>query len=464
MGKRMERRNDELNDKRTSKGGKSKVLKFFVVFFVVILVCTAAALGYSYIELTKITNKSKIAPKTVAITKPVNFLILGVDAGDYDNHTKNNPNRSDTMMLVRYNPKTNKIYMLSIPRDTKVTLHGKVEKLNASHAMGGAEYTISSIERLLNVDINYYAEINYEGFRECIDAIGGVDIKIPRDMDYDAWKISIHFKKGEVVHMDGAKAEEFVRWRKNNNGGGYAMGDLGRISTQQAFIVEVIKKLKTPSGMLRYPVLMNTVSKYLETNMPINTMLDYALKARGIKSDNVQKEILPGEAKYIDGISYYVWNKDKNNKFIANFRGEESSADLGNNTDSATLSPTDNENDTKSSVTAYKNNDNANGDAVDTPPPASADRSDMDVMILNSTGKQGLAAEYKTKLEGLGYKVVQTGNYSYKKYSYTIINDYSKKECGNVLYNDLKFGKIVKKQNKKIAANLVVILGTDSIK
>lgn len=460
MGKRMDRRMDELKDKELKKQKKGKAKKFFIALLI-LLVCAlmfiAGLVGYGYFTLHKI-SKDKVPPKTVALSKPVNLLILGVDAGDYNNYTKNNPNRSDTMMLVRYNPQTDKAYILSLPRDTKVKLKGHTEKLNAAH-LSGVPYTISTIEKLLNIDINYYAEINYQGFRECIDAIGGVDITIPRDMNYDAWKINIHFKKGEKVHMDGKKAEEYVRWRKNNDGGGYAMGDIGRISTQQEFIVQIIKKLKTPYGMLHVFSLINVASKYIETNIPADTMLSYATKARNIKPEMMQKEILPGEAKYIGKVSYYIWNGDLNDKFLQKFRGIETPDTAINN---------NNAKDTSSKVNVDKSNDLADSSVpeanTNTKTNTPIKRNNIEVIILNSTRKAGLAALYKIKLKNLGYKVTQTGNYVYKKYSETLINDYSNKGDGNILYNDLNLGKVKQKQNSKPLADIVVILGADSIK
>lgn len=452
MGVRMDRKLEERAGIDTEKNKGRRVRKVIISFFIIILIVAGSVFGYGYYTLNRISTKD-VAPKKVAITKPVNILLLGVDAGDYTNYSKNDPKRSDTMMLVRYNPITNKVYILSIPRDTKVLLRGHIEKLNAAHALGGIPYTIDTIEKLLGIDINYYAELNYEGFRECIDAIGGVDITIPRDMNYDAWKINIHFKKGEIVHMDGKKAEEYVRWRKNNDGGGYAMGDLGRISTQQEFMVKVMEKMKTFEGMLKIPNLINTVSKYLKTNMSSTAMVEYALRAKGIKLNGVQREILPGEAKYIGDTSYYIWNKDKNDKFISIFRGIEPAETAASDSSSKDSNPNISSSDEKNS-----------GDSSSSESNALVKKENIDVVILNSTGTPGLAAKYKAKLSALGYNVVNTDNYSYKKYTSTIINDYTKKGYGDVVQGDLDFGNVIIKQKKKTLASIVVILGTDSIK
>jgi LCP family protein required for cell wall assembly len=400
---------------------KSLLKKLLIFLISLTAIVGTAVFAYGYF-ITQKMSKGDTEARKIDIDKPVNILLLGVDAGNYDNKRDNNHKRSDTIMIVRYNPNDEKVYILSIPRDTKVNINGRTEKINAAHAEGGTKLAISTIEKLLDVNINYYAKINYEGFRKCIDAIGGVDVVVPQDMDYDAYDIHIHFKKGETVHLNGEEAERFIRWRKNNNGGGYAMGDLGRIATQQEFMVKVLEKLKTPSGMIRIFPLINTLSEYVETNMDSKTMFAYAFKLKDIHTSNIEKRILEGEPKYIDGISYFIYNKSKNEEYLENFR--YSNIGLGN--------------------TEIK-------------------RGDIKVEILNSTGVNGLASKYKSKMEDMGYDVVSVGNYS-KKLKRSVINDYSKREYGNFVKEDLNFGEVVDKSSKKYRAHVVVILGEDVVK
>jgi hypothetical protein len=242
-------------------------------------------------------------------------------------------------------------------------------------------------------------------------------------------------------------------------------------------MLEAMKKLKTPLGILKFPALISTISNYIETNIPEGAMLKYAYIAKGIKPDMVQKEILPGEAKYIGATSYYVWNNDLNDKFIEKFRGiETEDTPVANNVNTPQTNSSENtaQKDTSgSSNTSINNNTsvdnsvpventNENNNNVNTS--STIQKKNVEVIILNSTGKQGLAATYKGELEKLGYKIIQTGNYAYKKYSNTIINDYSKKGFGATLKADMAFGKVMKKQKSKQSADLVVILGTDSIK
>lgn len=406
---------------RTKEKGSSKIKKVFITVFIIFLLLASSVVVYGYTVLNRL-NSNEASVEQISVNEPVNILLLGVDAGDYTNKTSNNPKRSDTMILIRYNPDNNKVYMLSIPRDTRVSINGHKEKLNSAHRIGGVSLAIETIEKMLDLKINYYAKVDYSGFRSCIDAIGGVDMEIPFNMDYDAYDISIHFKKGDIVHMDGKKAEEFVRWRKNNNGGGYAMGDLGRAATQQQFILKIIEKMKTPAGILKVPNLIETASKYVTTNMSAKTMLKYMFKLRNVNTSQIENKVLAGEPKYIGGVSYFIYDREKNLEFLSNFK-------------------------TGSTKTAA----------------AEVDRSKIKIKILNSTGVAGLAAKYKNEFESLGYTVIAIGNYT-KKQDLTIINDYSESDYGQIICNDLGFGDILEKQGENTEFNVVVILGDDSIK
>lgn len=403
------------------KKSKTKMKRVVLTIFIILLLITSSIVAYGYSLLNRL-NSNDTKTKQISINEPVNILLLGVDAGDYANKTSKNPKRSDTMIIIRYIPENNKVYMLSIPRDTRIMIDGKVEKLNSAHRIGGTSLAIETIETMLGIKINYYAKVDYSGFRNCIDAIGGIDMEIPFNMDYDAYDISIHFKKGETVHMDGKKAEAFVRWRKNNDGGGYAMGDLGRAATQQEFMLKVVEKLKTPSGMLKAPGLIETASKYVTTDMTAKTMLKYMFKLRNVDTSQIEKRVLAGEPKYMGGVSFFIYDKEKNIDFLSNFKNN--STDTTNNI---------------------------------------IDRGSVRVKILNATGIKGLASKYQNDIENLGYNVVSIGNYTEIQKS-TIINDYSRNNYGQALQKDLGFGKIYEEQIEGNEYDIVVILGNDSVK
>lgn len=411
-----------MNKKKRKIKRKRNFMPFIVLFLVLAVIGLTAYLFTNRV-FSRMTS-SDIPADEVYMYDPVNVLVLGVDAGNLEDKTGNSPKRSDTMMLIRYMPQTREVYMLSIPRDTRIYYNGKYMKINAVNAIGGPEAAISTIEEMLNVDINYYISIDYEGFRECIDAIGGVDVTVERDMDYDAQDISIHFKKGEKVHLNGELAEQYVRWRKNNDGTGYAMGDLGRIETQQGFLLTLADKVKSPSTILRLPKLVNTASKYVETNMSPSKMVRYFFKFKGIAKEDIHNETLAGTPEYIGGISYYLWDKEDSREYLSNFWGNKEKKDEEQ---------------------------------------VEVDRTKVNVIILNSTNVNGLARSYKEKLTELGYNVIKVDNYS-GELSLTQINTDGTKGFGETVLSDLGFGVVTENAKVEEGSNVVIILGRDSVK
>ena len=129
------------------------------------------------------------------------------------------------------------------------------------------------VEDLLGIQINYTVKIDYNAFRQFIDAIGGIEMEIERDMYYDdpSQDLHISFKGGTVEHLDGKKAEEFFRWRKNNDGTGLATGDIGRIENQHKFIQKVVEKCTGPSIVLKVPDIINAIGSNIQTNMPTSS-------------------------------------------------------------------------------------------------------------------------------------------------------------------------------------------------
>ncbi|MCY6484275.1 LCP family protein [Clostridium aestuarii] len=248
--------------------------------------------------------------------KSINILALGEDIGTPGVKDKNNPKRTDTMMLVHYNDVQKKVNIVSIPRDTLIRINRKNAKINAANAVGGAECAVDAVEKLLSLDVDYYVKLNYEGFRKIVDCIGGIDVKIQNVMNYDddTQDLHIHFKKGTIVHLDGEKAEQFFRWRKNNNGTGLAEGDLGRIQNQHIFIDKVVEKVKSPKIIPRIPAILMILPKYCQTNMSIDDIMKYGYNC--ISANQISMYSLKGETEYLEEISYFIYEKQYNKKIL----------------------------------------------------------------------------------------------------------------------------------------------------
>lgn len=360
---------------------KKKRFKVFITIgtILVFILCLG---GYAYSYLLRMhepasaeTNTSDSGVTEVSKGGIVNILVSGVDIGDTKVNVDEARRRTDTILLLSYNPKTDILNIVSIPRDTMVTIKGKAEKINASNVFGGKNYLNTTVSNLLGVDINYSARLNYAGFRKIIDAIGGIDMEITRNMYYDdaSQNLHIYFRKGTTVHLDGKKAEEFFRWRQNNDGTGLADGDLGRIENQHLFIQKVIEKVKTPAIIAKIPAIMNIVADNVTTTMKPEEMVQYALKFAQLDSSKITMSTLKGTTPTINGVSYFVFDKNQNMELLAALHGEETTA---TQTAQATL-----------------------------------ERDSLNIEVLNGTLKNGLAAGYAANLKEKGYtKPIPVGN------------------------------------------------------
>ena len=185
----------------------------------------------------------------------VNILLLGVDEGGM---------RSDTIMLASLNGRTGRLSVLSIPRDTRVLVGRSYQKINAAIGIGAQEVrkgnlkepeelSVQKVKLITGLPIHYFMSVNFDGFMEIIDALGGVEFDVPFRMKYDdpVQGLHIDLQPGLQV-LDGKKAHDFVRFRKGNPGyPGYAMGDLGRVEAQQAFIKALVSQKVNAKYLLK---------------------------------------------------------------------------------------------------------------------------------------------------------------------------------------------------------------------
>ena len=208
---------------------------------------------------------------------------------------------SDTNILMRFDAGGQTIDMVSLPRDTLLHHEWISNKLNYAYAKGGTDLLCDEIENLLGIPVDFTVTVNLSGFVALIDQIGGVDFDIPVNMNYDdpAQNLSIHFSKGPR-HLTGAEAIKVVRWRKNNDGTGYANADLGRIETQQAFLKAVAKQTLQLSNVRNISSLANIFTTYVKTDLSLGNIVWLGNEALKIGMDGVTFHTLPG-----DGTGYY---------------------------------------------------------------------------------------------------------------------------------------------------------------
>ena len=303
---------ERLERKRRALRNKMRNRKLFWSFIIcaLIFVGSAAHLGFNS-DFTRLKGNltSTVAPEKILPTfrKPTTIMIMGVD------ERKDDVGRSDTLMVL--NLAENSAALLSIPRDTMVYIdrHG-YQKINAAFAHGGEKLARKTVENFLGIKIDHYVKINKSRFAEVIDAMGGVDIYVERDMNYeDPWDdnggLYIHLKKG-IQHLDGKTAIEFVRFRD-------AEGDAGRVRRQQAFMRACADRLTEPSMLVKIPDLLSVAVEAIDTDLSSREMLEAAGSLKSAQSaDNVKTGVVPGWYQYIDGISYLIPHADRLGKVM----------------------------------------------------------------------------------------------------------------------------------------------------
>ena len=220
--------------------------------------------------------------------EPATILILGLDTRD----TENDRGRADIIMLLHLNPEEITGSLLSIPRDTLVEIpdHGE-DKINAAYAYGGEELMIKTISSFLEAEINHYVTIDFEGFIQLIDALGGVDIKIDRPL-IDP-KSGANFSAGNH-HLTGEQALSYTRSRSTE------LGDIGRIQRQQHLFKELLKQKLDIRYLSSVPYYFNILVDNTRTDLDILTILSYSKAALSFSSENFDTSIIPSRSDWIN--------------------------------------------------------------------------------------------------------------------------------------------------------------------
>lgn len=254
-------------------------------------------------------SPSEPVKPTVRLDKHINILVLGSDA-----RTKDDPGRSDSIMLVGLNPVTKKISMMSIPRDTRVSIPGHgIGKINATtnkdvYANGGVALLEETIGVLVpGIHVNYYVRTNFTGFANVIDALGGVTLNIEERMLFRAVDTRIDLKPG-VQHLDGDKALQYMRFRADGVGdfGVWGGEEHGRVARQKKLLKAVIAQTTSIRNAWRLPKVVGVVQEAVVTDLSSIDMLRLGMTFKEATDKDVTTVVFPGVPKYVDGTSYVV--------------------------------------------------------------------------------------------------------------------------------------------------------------
>lgn len=246
-------------------------------------------------------NAKRNAKQVLAERKPVSILLMGTDTGALGRTEKG---RTDTLMLMTLNPKTDTTTIVSLPRDMKVNLPGYPEyspsKINAAYTYGGVRETINTVQKEFNVPVDFYLLVNMGGLEKAINKVGGVDVVSPLTFTYEGNT----FQKGKKYHLNGKQALAFSRMRHEDPN-----GDYGRQQRQRLIIAALLKKSISYKTILNKSFL-NSLSDSSQTDLSMNDMLTLARKYSGAR-DHIVQDHAEGDNDDEGGTSFQVVNHDE---------------------------------------------------------------------------------------------------------------------------------------------------------
>lgn len=229
-----------------------------------------------------------------------NFLILGVDEN----------NRADTIMLLSF--KDGNVTGTSIPRDTAFIskeFDRKVKLTEVLNSENGNQKVIDAVRDTLSVPITYYAKLNLSAVKEIVDSVGGIELDVPMDMEYDDPHKNLHIKlKQGRQALSGDAVCGLLQFRRSNDGTGYAQGDMTRIEVGQQFISEFISQKLNKEFINKSPDIFKILAENMETNYPISNLMNDIKLLDKMKS-NIEFRIIDGTLNADEtGIMFYDIN------------------------------------------------------------------------------------------------------------------------------------------------------------
>lgn len=317
------RKNDmvDLSSMRT-RGGRKKHNRFRIFMNILcsitLVLSTLALTGMLALGMRPLQNQGDAAKETNSDLEPLTYsthagasyiLIVGVDLSE---------SLTDVIMVACIDHEKDTMSILQIPRDTFIDTQTPSGKINAvyGHAKEG-ELKINALRRKLSshlgIPLDHYVTFTLEGFRNVVDAVGGVTINItqPRGIDVEDFTTGEHYIMGPgEVHLDGHKAESFVRkrYQTSHMDPGYELGDISRVQQQRIFYAALAQKLKNMS-MGEITTIATQCYDQIGTSMSVGEMLGYAKELQNVDLNNVIIKSIPGQFCNYKGLSYYSIHK-----------------------------------------------------------------------------------------------------------------------------------------------------------
>lgn len=345
--------------------GKINMKRYFQVLGICLAVLLVGLLGGLGFGFWQPATEEGLLEEEIATVESadgkINVLLMGLDEGGL---------RTDCIMVGSYDTETKEARLLSIPRDTRMYVGSKYQKINAAHAIRaqgggimGAQGTVEAVTRLTGIPINYYVELPFTAVAECIDLLGPVTYEIPDlygdgvGMVYDDPYQDLHINlKPGVQELNGDQVVQLLRYRKGNRVNGvrkmYANGDIGRIAVQQEFFKALIDQKLNASLILKIPAIFKQLSDSIKTNLTVKDVVKYSKHLTGFNAENLQAFSLPGDSGTLDGASYWLCDLSETRVLIETEFGYDASKITIEKNAKATVAPAKNYNSSESKATS----------------------------------------------------------------------------------------------------------------
>jgi polyisoprenyl-teichoic acid--peptidoglycan teichoic acid transferase len=299
-----------MNNTRIRKKKKKKVKKwvlytlfsFFTLliggglYFFNVYSDVASAVDNMNKPISREVSEKREEKVEVTQKDPISILMVGIDERDGDN------GRTDSMLVLTVNPESKSTKILSIPRDTRTELidpedpeNSSKDKINHAYAFGGIEMSITTVENFLNIPIDYYVEINMEGFKDIVDAVNGIDVNNQYAFELDG----ITLEEGPQ-HLNGTETLVYARMRKQD-----PRGDIGRGERQREVISKIIQKGKSLSTLTKYNDILDALENNIKTNLTLSEIIDMQSSYRPA-ADTLEKLEIEGSGGFVGDIWYYM--------------------------------------------------------------------------------------------------------------------------------------------------------------
>ena len=335
----------------------------------------------------------------------VTVLLLGLDLRDTGGVDA--PSRTDTMILVTIDPVTKKAGMLSIPRDLWVAIPGHgMNKINTAHYYGeadkkggGPELARKTVEQDFGVHIQYWARVDFHGFEQLVDAVGGVTVDAARPIKDDLYPTErsgirrVYIPTG-LQHLTGAEALTFARSRHSDN-------DFGRGSRQRQVLLAARQRLLQPSVIPKIPQLIGIAQGSVQTNIPFTQWVPLLNLARQVDTSNIKSRAIEySMTDDVNGDGSQLVPKTKEVRAVLDDVFEVS----------ASRTPTPKATSTPVAATATQ--------------PAAQPATAIKLNVQNGTDRNQLAAGWASRLTAAGYAIASVSQAD-KSYQQTTILDHT---------------------------------------